>query len=154
MLTDIERSEIEKELVHYPDPRAASVEALTIVQQHRSWVSDESLKDVAEFLKMTPDELDGVATFYNLIFRKPVGRHVAFMCTSISCWIMRGDDLRERLESRLGIHMGETTPDGRVTLLPIVCLGACDHAPVMMIDQDLHLDMTPDTMEEILKRYV
>ena len=154
MLTDIERHDIERELAHYPDKRAASVEALKVIQQHRSWVSDESLKDVADLLGMTPDELDGVATFYNLIFRKPVGRHVAFVCNSISCWIMRQGDVNERLETRLGIRFGETTPDGRVTLLPIVCLGACHHAPVMMIDGDLHLDVTPDKAEEIVKRYV
>jgi NADH-quinone oxidoreductase subunit E len=153
MLTDIERKAIEQELAHYPDKRAACVEALKVVQQHRSWVSDESLKDVAEFLDMTPDELDGVATFYNLIFRRPVGRHVVLVCNSISCWIMRQDDLRDRLQRRLGIRPGETTEDGRFTLLPIVCLGACDHAPVMMIDKDLHQDMTPDKAEEILKQY-
>ena len=153
MLTEIERHDIEKELAHYPDKRAASVEALKVIQQHRSWVSDESLKDVADLLGMTPDELDGVATFYNLIFRKPVGRHVAFVCNSISCWIMRHGDVSERLETRLGIRFGETTPDGRMTLLPIVCLGACDHAPVMMIDGDLHLDVTPDKAEALLQRY-
>lgn len=153
MLSDIERREIEQELAHYPEKRAACVEALKIVQQHRSWVSDESLRDVAAFLEMTPDELDGVATFYNLIFRKPVGRHVAFLCTSISCWVMRCDDLRERLEARLGIRFGQTTADGRFTLLPIVCLGACDHAPVMMVDQDLHRDVGPEAIDGILEKY-
>lgn len=153
MLTDIERREIESELAHYPQKRAACVEALKVIQRHRSWVSDESLKDVAGFLEMTTDELDAVATFYNLIFRKPVGRHVAFLCNSISCWIMRHDEVRERLETALGIRLGETTQDGRMTLLPIVCLGACDHAPVMMIDGDLHEDVTPDKAEEILRGY-
>lgn len=153
MLTDTERRAIETVLAHYPEKRAACIEGLKIIQQHRSWVSDESLKDVAEFLGMTPDELDGVATFYNLIFRKPVGRHVAFVCNSISCWIMRHDGVCDRLETRLGIRFGETTPDGRFTLLPIVCLGACDHAPVMMIDGDLHQDVTPDQAEQILRSY-
>jgi NADH-quinone oxidoreductase subunit E len=83
-----------------------------------------------------------------------VGRHVAFVCNSISCWIMRHEDICQRLETRLGIRLGETTRDGRVTLLPIVCLGACDHAPVMMVNRDLHQDVTPDKAEEILKRYV
>jgi len=153
MLTDLERHEIEEELAHYPDKRAACVDALKIVQQHRSWISDESLKDVAEFLDMTPDELDGVATFYNLLFRRPVGRHVAFLCNSISCWVMGYDRLRDELEQQLGVRLGQTTPDDRLTLLPIVCLGACDHAPVMMIDQDLHGDVKPQDVEEILKKY-
>lgn len=154
MLTDIERQEIEQELAHYPDKRSACVEALKVVQHHRAWVSDESLKDVAQLLNMTPDELEGVATFYNLIFRKPVGRHVAFLCNSISCWIMGHEEIQERLEARLGIRFGETTADGHVTLLPIVCLGACDHAPVMMIDEGLHQDLTPDKAEELLNKCV
>ena len=153
MLSDLERQDIERELAHYPDKQAACVEALKVVQHHRAWVSDESLKDVAQVLGMTPEEVDAVATFYNLIFRKPVGRHVAFVCNSISCWIMRGDDVRERLESGLGIRLGQTTEDGRLTLLPIVCLGACDHAPVMMIDDDLHLDVTPDKADDIVRKY-
>ena len=153
MLSDLERRAIEEELAHYPEKRAACVEALKIVQQHRSWVSDESLRDVAALLDMTPDELDGVATFYNLIFRRPVGRHVVLVCDSISCWIMRGEDLRDRLEARLGIRVGQTSADGRFTLLPIVCLGACDQAPVMMIDQDLHGEVKPHDVEEILKKY-
>ena len=123
MLSDLERQDIERELAHYPDKQAACVEALKVVQQHRAWVSDESLKDVAQVLGMTPEEVDGVATFYNLIFRKPVGRHVAFVCNSISCWLMQGDDLRQRLESTLAVRLGGTTEDGRFTLLPIVCLG-------------------------------
>jgi NADH-quinone oxidoreductase subunit E len=153
MLSDIERRQIEQELAHYPDKRAACVEALKVVQQHRSWVSDESLRDVAALLGMTPDELDGVATFYNLIFRKPVGRHVILVCNSVSCWLTGYDRVRGRLEERLGVRFGQTTSDGRFTLLPIVCLGACDHAPVMMIDQDTHGNLTPDGVEEILKEY-
>jgi len=137
----------------YAEKRAASIEALKVVQQHRGWVSDEALDEVAELLEMTPDELDGVATFYNLIFRKPVGRHVILICDSVSCWIMGYDNLRGHLRSRLGIDLGETTADGRFTLLPSVCLGACDHAPVMMIDDDLHLDLTPEKIDQILAGY-
>ena len=154
MLSDLERQDIERELAQYPDKQAACVEALKVVQHHRAWVSDESLKDVAQMLGMTPEEVDAVATFYNLIFRKPVGRHVAFVCNSISCWLMQGDDLRQRLESTLAVPLGGTTKDGRFTLLPIVCLGACDHAPVMMIDEDLHEDLTPGLVEEIVRKYV
>jgi NADH-quinone oxidoreductase subunit E len=153
MLTDIERQEIERELAHYPDKRAACVEALKVIQRHRSWLSDESLKELGEFLRVTPEELDGVATFYNLLFRRPVGRHVAFVCNSISCWIMGARDVQTHMETRLGVGLGETTEDGRFTLLPIVCLGACDHAPVMMIDTDLHEDVTPEKIEVILKQY-
>ena len=148
-----ERREIEAEFPRYPTRRAICIDAMKIVQRHRGWVSDESLEDIAELLEMSLDELDGVATFYNLLFRKPVGRHVVLLCDSVSCWIMGYDRLRERLCSKLGARLGETTADGRFTLLPIVCLGTCDHAPAMMVDEDLHRDLDPEKAEEALENY-
>ena len=148
-----ERQEIEAEFAHYPTRRAVCIDALKIVQRHRGWVSDESLADIAQLLEMSLDELDGVATFYNLLFREPVGRHVVLLCDSVSCWIMGYDRLRERLCGKLGVRLGETTADGRFTLLPIVCLGTCDHAPAMMVDEDLHRDLNPETAEQALENY-
>jgi len=148
-----ERREIEAEFPRYPTRRAICIDAMKIVQRHRGWVSDESLEDIADLLEMSVDELDGVATFYNLLFRKPVGRHVVLLCDSVSCWIMGYDRLRERLCSKLGAGLGETTADGRFTLLPIVCLGTCDHAPAMMVDEDLHRDLDPEKAEEALENY-
>ena len=153
MLSPEERHEIEEELAHYPNKQAVCIDAMKIVQRHRGWVSDESLRDIAAMLDMSTDELDSVATFYNLIFRKPVGRHVIMVCDSVSCWIMGYDRLREQLMSKLGIKMGETTPDGRFTLLPIVCLGACDRAPVMMVDDDLHRNVDAQNLDGVLERY-
>lgn len=153
MLIEEERQEIEKEFPHYPQKQAACIEALKVVQRHRGWVSDEAIKEIAELLEMTPDEVDNVATFYNLIFRKPVGKHVILICDSVSCWITGYERLREHLTARLGINLGETTADGRFTLLPIVCLGTCDHAPALMIDDDLHRDLDPERIDEILERY-
>jgi NADH-quinone oxidoreductase subunit E len=153
MLSEKEKREIEAEFPHYEQKDAVGIEALKIIQRHRGWVSDEGLQDVAEFLGMTPDELDSVATFYNLIFREPVGEHVILLCNSVTCWMMGYDALRQRLSERLGIGLGHTTPDGRFTLLPMVCLGTCDHAPAMMIDDDLHRDLTPDQLDDILAQY-
>ncbi|MBD0316220.1 MAG: NADH-quinone oxidoreductase subunit NuoE [Nitrospiraceae bacterium] len=153
MLTEPEQREIEEELRHYLDKRAACIEALKIVQRHHGWVSDEHLKQLAGVLGMTADELDGVATFYNLVFRKPVGRHAILLCDSVSCWIMGYEEVRRHLYENLGIRMGETTLDGRFTLLPIVCLGACDHAPAMMVDEDLHENLTPDRIDRVLDAY-
>jgi NADH-quinone oxidoreductase subunit E len=148
-----ERREIEAEFAHYPTKRAVCIDAMKIVQRHRGWISDESLQDIAQMLEMSLDELDGVATFYNLLFRKPVGRHVVLLCDSVSCWIMGYEGLRERLCSKLGVRLGETTGDGRFTLLPIVCLGTCDHAPAMMVDEDLHRDLDPGKAEQALENY-
>jgi NADH-quinone oxidoreductase subunit E len=153
MLSAEERREIKAELAHYPQKQAVCIEAMKIIQRHRGWVSDEAIKDLAALLEMTPDELDGVATFYNLIFRKPVGKHVILLCDSVTCWIMGYDRLRQHLTSRLGIQLGETSPDGRFTLLPIVCLGTCDHAPALMIDNDLHRDLDSTKLDEILSKY-
>ncbi len=153
MLSDAERSEIEAESGRYPNRRALCVDALKIVQRHRGWVSDEGLADVALHLGITLAELEGVATFYNLIFRKPVGQHVILLCDSVSCWIMGYEGVCRHLADRLGIAPGETTADGRFTLLPNVCLGACDHAPVMMIDEAHYQDLDPAKVDQILATY-
>ena len=153
MLSEEEKREIDAELKRYQQKRAVCVDALKIVQRHRRWVSDESLRDIAQYLDMTADELENVATFYNLIFRQPVGKHVILMCDSVSCWIMGYARLQQRLKERLGIGFGETTADERFTLLPIVCLGACDHAPAMMIDAELYGDVKVEKLDDILARH-
>jgi len=153
MLSTEERREIEAELTRYPTRQAASVDAMKIVQRYRGWVSDESLKDVASLLDMTADELDGVATFYNMIFRRPVGRHVILVCNSVTCWILGADRLHAQTAIASGAGSGETSSDGRFTLLPIVCLGACDHAPALMIDGDLHGDVDAARVDQMLSRY-
>ncbi len=153
MLTPEERQEINAEFARYPTRQAVCIEALKVVQRHRGWVSDEGLKDIGDALDMTPEELDAVATFYNLVFRRPVGRHVALICDSVSCWIMGYEKLRQGLTSRLNVSLGETTTDNRFTLLPIVCLGVCDHAPALMIDDDLYRDVEPPQLDGLLEKY-
>ncbi len=153
MLSTAETEAITAIARRYERKQAASIEALREVQRSRGWVSDENLGDVALLLEMSPDELDAVATFYNLIFRREVGRHVILFCNSVSCWIMGCEPLRRYLESRIGAGLGQTTTDGRFTLLPIVCLGACDHAPTMMIDDDLHGDLDPLKVDGVLTQY-
>jgi NADH-quinone oxidoreductase subunit E len=153
MLTQEELTEIEEELTHFEQKRSGCIEALKTVQSLRGWVSDESLSDLADFLEMTIEELDSVATFYNLIFRKPVGRHVILVCSSVSCWAMGYGQVLAHIEEKLGVRVGETTPDGRFTLLPNVCLGTCDHAPALMIDNDLYGDLEPGKIDEILSKY-
>ena len=150
MLTEEERKEIGKEVQEYPFRHAACIEALRIVQNHRRWVSDENIRDIADYLHMSTEEVDSIATFYNLIFRKPVGENVILICDSISCWVLGYEQIREHLTNRLGIGFGETTPDGKFTLLSIPCLGACDHAPAMMIGNTLYQDLTPDKIDSIL----
>jgi len=150
-LSPEEIREIETEAGHYEQKQAASIEALKIIQKHRGWVSDESLAAAAELLEMSPAELDGVATFYNLIFRKPVGEHVVMVCDSVSCWLLGCDKIAEQFKQRLGIEYGQTTKDGKVTLLPVTCQGACDKAPLVLLDGELETNLDADGVDQLLE---
>ena len=153
MLSETEKQQIDAEAGRHEQRRGALIEALRIVQKRRGWVDDEGVADVAEALGLTADEVDGVATAYNMIFRSPVGRHVILLCDSISCWATGYAAARDHLQDRLGVPMGRTTADGRFTWLPVACLGACDVAPAMMVDEDLHGNLTPQKIDQILGRY-
>jgi NADH-quinone oxidoreductase subunit E len=153
ILSPEELRAIEAEAGHLPDRQSAAIEALRIVQEHRGWVSDESLRAIARLLDMSEESLDSIATFYNLIFRKPVGRHVIMMCDSISCYIMGCSGVKKALCDQLGVEPGGTTEDGRFTLLPIVCLGACDRAPVMMVDDEVIGNLSAEALPDLLARF-
>src|SRR3954464_9609769 len=153
MLSEIEIQEIDHEIKLVPYKKAAVIEALKIVQHQRGWISDDSVAAIAGFLEMSPAEVDSVATFYNLIFRKPVGRHVILLCDSISCYVMGYQKIFEGLQQHLDIRFGQTTADNRFTLLPNACLGCCDRAPALMIDNDLYTDVKLAELEGILQNY-
>jgi NADH-quinone oxidoreductase subunit E len=103
---------------------------------------------------MSEAQLDAVATFYNRIYRKPVGKHVVKVCDGVSCWMSGGDDIGQCILSLLGLErMGQTTPDGLFTVLPASCLGACDKAPVMMVDNELYVELSPESIVGIIERY-
>jgi NADH-quinone oxidoreductase subunit E len=154
MLSEEERCAIEAERPHYGYQRqAVCLEALQIVQRHRGWLSDEALADLAAYLEVTTEDLDALATFYSLLFRKPVGRHVVLLCDSVSCWIMGCEHVRHALEERHGLRMGATSADGRFTLLTVPCLGACDRAPALLIGDELHGPVAPETLAALLERY-
>jgi NADH-quinone oxidoreductase subunit E len=153
MLSDKEKHEIKEEMQNYADPKAVTIDALKIVQRHHGYVSDEAIQDLAEFIHVSPADLDGVATFYNLIYRQPVGRHVILACNSVSCWVMGYERVRDRLKGALGVDLGGTTPDNRFTFLPSVCLGICDHAPALIVDEDTYTDLDEAGIDAILAKY-
>ena len=153
MLTDRERQRIEAEMRVYPNPRAAIPEALKIVQDHRGWIPDDAVREIAEVLGLSPATVESTATFYNLLLREPPGRHVIFICDNVSCWVTGYALIRDHLCACLGIRLGETSPDRRFTLLPAACIGECDRAPAMMIDGDVYGQLTPETVDRILERY-
>jgi NADH-quinone oxidoreductase subunit E len=149
-LTAAERADIAALAAREPMPRAASITALCQIQQRRRYISDAVLAEIAGLLGMSTAELDEVATFYNLIFRRPVGEQVIFLCNSVSCWMLGQPGLAAHLRRRLNIEPGETTADGRYTLLPIVCLGHCDHAPAMLLGGTLHGDLDFKKLDALL----
>jgi NADH-quinone oxidoreductase subunit E len=153
MLTVEEKREIESQLGDYEVPSALCVEALKIVQEHRGWVTDEAVGDIAALLRMSPAEVEGVATFYNHLYRRPVGRHVIRICDSVTCWIMGYENLLAHLQQQLGVALGQTTADGLFTLLPVPCLGICDHAPAMMIGDELYVDLTAEKIDRVLEAH-
>jgi NADH-quinone oxidoreductase subunit E len=152
-LTDEQRHAIQHEMGHYDDPRAASIEALKIVQADHGWVPDGAIIEIAKVIGIPASDVEGVATFYNLIFRQPVGRHVIKVCDSIACFLTGYESVRDSLCQKLGVQYGQTTADGRFTLLPICCLGACDKAPVLMIDNDTYTHLTLEGLDAVLERY-
>ena len=153
LLSASEIDAIEHECAHLPDRESAAIDALRIVQGERGWVSDESVRGIAQLLGMSTEAVDAIATFYSLIHRRPVGRHVVRYCDSVSCYVMGYEAVRDALCATLGIAPGQTTADGRYTLLPTVCLGACDRAPALNIDRDLVFDVTPEGVAGVLARY-
>jgi NADH-quinone oxidoreductase subunit E len=152
-LTADEIHEIEHEKLHYPYAQAVGLEALKIVQKYQGWVSDESLLAVAEYLNLPPDELEGVATFFNLIYRRPVGKNVILLCDSVACWMLGCDSLKGHITNTLGIDYGQTTADNLFTLIPVPCLGDCDRAPTMMVGNEHYRNLTPQKIDEILAGY-
>ena len=152
-LSEEEIKEIEHELELYPDKEAVGLEALKIVQKHQGWVSDESLLAISKYLDLPVAGLESVATFFNLVYRQPVGKNVILFCNSVSCWIMGCDEMRTHINDKLGVDFGGTTEDGSFTFLPVPCLGDCDRAPVMMVGDDLHRNLTPEKINQIISDY-
>jgi len=148
-LTSAEIREIDAELAHMPQKSGAAIDALKIVQSYRGWVSDEALVAIARYLDMSPEALEGVATFYNLIYRQPVGDKVVLFCDSVSCWIRGCDGVKQKISEKLGVDYGETTTDNQYTLIPVPCLGACDKAPVMMVGDDLYTNLDDEKINQI-----
>lgn len=149
-LSSDEISAIEHEVSIMETRESAGIEALKVVQSYRGWISDDSLFAIAQLLGISTAQLEGVATFYNLIYRQEVGHYVIHLCDSISCHLNGYQTILGAVKSHLGIEYGQTTEDGFFTLLSNVCLGGCDKAPVMMIGKTHYDQLTPDKAIAIL----
>lgn len=153
MLTTDEIEKINHEAKKFPFKKAAAIDALIEVQKSRGYISDEVLIDIANILDMSASELDSIATFYNLIYRKPVGKKVVRVCDSVSCYILGYNKIIKSIKNYLNINLGETTKDNQFTVLPAQCLGTCDKGPAMMINNDLYQNLSEEKVIEILKKY-
>lgn len=148
-----DRAAIVDHMHHYDDARAASIDALKVVQARHGWVPDGAIYAIGEVLGIPATDVEGVATFYNRIYRRPVGRHVISLCDSIACHLTGYDELATAFKQKLGIQYGQTTPDGRFTLLPICCLGNCDRGPTLLIDEDTHGPVEVSQIATLLEQY-
>jgi len=147
------RAEIDRWIAKYPADRKSSavMAALRIVQdQNRGFLTTDLMDAVAAYLDMPPIAVYEVATFYSMYELEPVGRHKICVCTNISCMLCGSDNIVEHLSQRLGIGLGETTPDGRFTLKEVECLGACVEAPMFQIGDTYYGNLTPEKIDEIL----
>ena len=122
------------------------------LQGHYGYLTDQALEEGARLLGMTTLELEELATFYDFIYRKMVGRYVIHVCDSVICWMHGHESVLEHLSTTLGIKLGETTADGMFTLLPTCCMGYCDFAPAMLINGRVYGPLTPQRIDDVLTR--
>ncbi len=150
MLSDAVRVKIEALIRRYPQPRSALIPSLHLAQQEAGYLSLDVMREVAGMFKLAPNEVYEVASFYTMLFKKPVGKYVIQVCTNISCLLCNCEAIMSHLKQRLGIKPGETTADGRFTLLEVECLASCGTAPVVQINEDYHEDLTVEKLDRIL----
>jgi NADH-quinone oxidoreductase subunit E len=148
--SDAARRELEAIVSRYPGKEAAILPALHLAQREFGYVSDEAIVYVASLLGFTPARIEGVATFYTMYNRKPVGRYHVQICGNLSCSLLGAEHLIEHVSKRLGIKPGETTPDGKFTLTKVECLGSCGTAPVLQLNDDYHENLTEEKIDTLL----
>ena len=143
---------IQKILTRYPTKQAALLPVLWVAQETWGWISREAAEEVARVLELPPSHVDGVLTFYTMYNLRPVGRHLLQVCTSISCHLAGAEDLIERCRERLGVHLEQTTPDGKFTVIEVECIAGCDKAPSIMVNDTYHEPVDEKTLDGLLDR--
>ena len=150
MLSPEARQQIETLKSQYETNQSALIPALHLAQRDQGWLSEEVQREVAAILGVTPQSVRQVVTFYTMFQQKPVGRHLLQVCRNLSCSLLGGHRLQKQIEEKLGIKDGETTQDGRFTLISVECLGSCGTAPVIMVNDQYHEDVTPSEVDRLL----
>jgi NADH-quinone oxidoreductase subunit E len=137
-------------LERYPTKMAVTLPLLHLCQEQHGWISVEIVEFVAHRLDVSPAHVQGVVTFYTLFNQKPVGKHQVWVCRTLPCALRGAYDVLHHCEQRLGIHAGETTADGKITLRTAECLASCGTGPMMQVDRDYHEDLTPERVDAVL----
>jgi NADH-quinone oxidoreductase E subunit len=150
MLSEKAKAEINELKGKYPDPKSALLPALEIAQQEKGWLSEEVMREVGQAMDLSPTEVASVASFYTMLYTQPVGEHVIQVCTNITCSLLGAEHLVDYISRELGIEVGQTTPDGKFTLLTVECLGSCGTAPMMQVDETYYENLTEEMIERIL----
>jgi NADH-quinone oxidoreductase subunit E len=148
--SDEGKREFGRLLTRYPDKDAVILPALHLAQKEQGYVSDEAIVHIAELLSTSPARIEGVATFYTMYNRKPVGKYHVQICRNISCSLLGAEHLIAHVSRKLGVKPGETTPDGKFTLTKVECLGSCGTAPVMQVNDDYHENLNEARIDAIL----
>lgn len=143
---------VEEILSRYPNRQAACIPVLHVCQEQNGWISDEIVEWVGNRLGLSSAHVKGVVTFYTLFNKEPVGKHQVWVCRTLSCALRGSDAILHHCEKRLGIHVGETTKDGKVTLRTAECLASCGSAPMMQVDKDYYENLTTAEVDQILDR--
>ena len=153
MVSDDVKERMRLAALRYPDSRAALLPALHLVQEELGHVTDDAMRFIAGALNIPESEVYSTATFYSLIRLRPSGRHVISICHNLTCTLLGAEPLIAHLKHKLGVDEGEVTADGRFSYQRIECIGRCDGAPAILVDDDYHGDLTPEKIDQILERY-
>lgn len=143
---------LQAQIAKVDHPRELAVDIMFALQNHFGYLTDEALEEGAHLLGMTPLELEEIATFYDFIYREPVGKFVIHVCDGVVCWMNGYNSVLNYLSKKLGIRPGETTEDGLFTILPTACIGYCDLSPAMLINGRAYGLLTPEKIDDILNR--
>ena len=143
--------ELDRLIAQAAKPKEAAVDVLYALQQHYGYLCDEALHYAAKLLAMTTLELESLATFYDYLYRRPVGRYVIHVCDSVVCWMFHQDSIFDYLCRKLGVPPGGTTDDGLFTVLPAACVGNCHNAPTMLINGRFYDRLTPQRVDALLE---
>ncbi len=151
MIPEFLKDELKARIASAINPREAAVDVMKELQRHYGWLTDEAVGEAADLLGLAPLQVEELATFYEMIYRRPVGKRVIHVCDSISCWSVGCVTIMDHLRETLRIGAGETTPDGMFTLVPCCCLGNCGEGPTMMVGDTLYGRLTRERVDEILE---